>query len=63
MSYTLEAGIIFHSIFIGISYGASADMGVVRVRSLHLRQPLGPIVCLAISRCMLTTEWTCSQYA
>ena len=54
MSYTLEAGIIFHSIFIGISYGASDDMGVVRIEMpFHLHQTLVPIECLAISRCIL----------
>ena len=36
VSYTLEAGIIFHSIFIGIGYGASTDMGVVRSLTVAL---------------------------
>ena len=36
VSYTLEAGIIFHSIFIGIGYGASGDWGVVRSLTVAL---------------------------
>ncbi|CAK0784757.1 hypothetical protein CVIRNUC_007961 [Coccomyxa viridis] len=36
VSYTLEAGIIFHSIFIGIGYGASNDMNVVRSLTVAL---------------------------
>ena len=36
VSYTLEAGIIFHSVFIGIGYGASNDMGVVRSLTIAL---------------------------
>lgn len=36
VSYTLEAGILFHSIFIGIGYGVSGDMGVVRSLTVAL---------------------------
>lgn len=36
MSYTLEAGIIFHSIFIGIGYGASTSLDVVRPLTIAL---------------------------
>ena len=36
VSYTLEAGIIFHSVFIGIGYGASNDTGVVRSLTIAL---------------------------
>lgn len=36
MSYTLEAGIIFHSIFIGIGYGASTDLDIIRPLTIAL---------------------------
>ncbi|BDA43961.1 Fe(2+) transport protein 1 [Coccomyxa sp. Obi] len=36
MSYTLEAGIIFHSIFIGIGYGASTDLNIIKPLSIAL---------------------------
>ncbi len=36
MSYTLEAGIIFHSIFIGIGYGASTDLNIIRPLTIAL---------------------------
>ena len=51
MSYMLEAGIIFHSIFIGIGYGASTDLAVIRPLTVALAfhqarlptlQPLSP---------------------
>jgi len=49
MSYTLEAGIIFHSIFIGIGYGASTNLDIIRPLTValvfHQVQPHTLAVC------------------
>mmetsp|Transcript_6161 Transcript_6161/g.17686 ORF Transcript_6161/g.17686 Transcript_6161/m.17686 type:complete len:335 (-) Transcript_6161:2519-3523(-) len=35
-SYTLEAGVILHSIFVGLAYGASTDLNTIRALTIAL---------------------------
>lgn len=62
LSYVLEAGVIFHSIFIGTSYGAATDIATLRTLTVALAFHQG-FEGLALGSTFINAQYSSLKYA